>query len=275
MSECFSEYFIKSGEFLPKELFPEDEIKKGRSAYEVLRVVDGIPMFLESHIARLVNSVGLINKKMLLNEKEIRENISDLIRKESKVNGNIKIVFNYGEHKYNYFFYFLKHAYPTDIMYKEGVDTILYHGERENPNAKVMNAAFREKVENAIKEKGVYEAILVDREGFITEGSKSNIFMIYDNKVITSPLEAVLPGVTRGTIISIIKEANIPFSEEKYHYSDLDKLQGLFISGTSPKVLPVRRVDNYNYNSSNNTIINEIMDLFNVKTQKYIELDRK
>ena len=57
--------------------------------------------------------------------------------------------------------------------------------EKENPNAKVINQGFREQVNQVIKDKKVYEAILVDRNGHITE-SKSNIFMVYENKVITS-----------------------------------------------------------------------------------------
>ena len=59
--------------------------------------------------------------------------------------------------------------------------------------------------------------------------------MVYDNKVVTSPVELVLPGITREIIISVIKEAGIDFSEEKFHYKNMDKLQGLFISGTSPR----------------------------------------
>ena len=82
----------------------------------------------------------------------------------------------------------------------------LYFGERENPNAKIINLSFREKVNKKIREKNAYEAILVDRKGYITEGSKSNIFMIKDNMLLTSPVKAVLPGVTRGEIIDIAEE---------------------------------------------------------------------
>lgn len=265
MSECFSKHFLKNGETLYNEVFKDEEIKKGKSVYEVIRIIDGVPLFLQEHMNRFVNSTGLIGKEMLVGKKEIEKNIAKLIDAEGRSNGNIKIVFNYGLENDNWYMYFLKHSYPTEEMYELGVDTILFHGERENPNAKVMNLSFREKVDEAIKSKGAYEAILVDRNGHITEGSKSNIFMVYDNKVITSPAELVLPGVTRGIIISVIKEAGIEFSEESFHYKNIDKLQGLFISGTSPKVLPIRSVDDYSFNSSSNEIIRTIKSLYDRK----------
>ena len=270
MSECFSKYFIKNGEFLPQTKFQEEAIKSGKSVYEVIRVIKGIPMFLEKHMARLANSTALVHEKMLLTEKEVDSNIYKLIEKEAVGEGNIKIVFNYEDNKASYYFYFLKHSYPTAQMYLEGVDTILYHGERQNPNAKVINSDFRKNVEKAIAEKNAFEAILVDREGYITEGSRSNIFMVYNGKVVTSPADAVLPGVTRDNIISVIKEAAIPFSEEKFCYQHIDKLDGLFISGTSPKVLPIKSVDSYNFDSANNETIIRIMNLFNKKIESYI-----
>lgn len=275
MSECFSEYFIKNGEFLPKVEFKDGDIKSGKSVYEVLRVTKGVPMFLERHLARLSNSIALVQKEMLLTDEEIRDNIYKLIEKEEVSEGNIKLVFNYGKKQSDYYFYFLKHSYPTAQMYSEGVDTILYHGERENPNAKVINADFRKNVEEAIVEKSAYEAILVDRDGYITEGSKSNIFLVYNGKVITSPADAVLPGVTRNNIISLITAAGIPFSEERFHYKNLCKLDGLFISGTSPKVLPIRAVDDNNFDSANNNIIKVLMSLFDEKVESYIAQSTK
>ena len=72
------------------------------------------------------------------------------------------------------------HSYPSKEYYKKGVKVILYYGERENPNLKVVSTAFRAKVAEKMKEANAHEALLVDRHGFITEGSKSNFFGIKD-----------------------------------------------------------------------------------------------
>ncbi|OFI06524.1 branched-chain-amino-acid aminotransferase [Clostridium acetireducens DSM 10703] len=276
MYECFRDYFIENGEVREKEQFNMDILKKGKALYEVLRVIDGAPLFLKEHIQRLKNSADIVNLKLWVSEKQIEEQIFNLIKINNVKDGNVKIVFNYIKQvekfsKNNYAIYFLKHNYPEKQQYEKGVPTILYHGERENPNAKVINIDFRAAVNEEIKKCNVYEAILVDRQGYITEGSRSNIFMIEGKNVITSPVEAVLPGITREFIIRVCKSLGYTVKEMKFHYNDIKKLQGLFISGTSPKVLPINKVDNMEFKSAENPVIKSIMAGFDKAIQEDIK----
>ncbi|MBD5639842.1 aminotransferase class IV [Clostridium botulinum] len=270
--ECFNEFFIENEKIKERDSFEESFLKEGKSLYEVIRIIDGAPLFLKSHLERFYNSAKLEGLNLWLDEEEIKENINRLIEINKVSIGNIKLVFNFNKGKNNNFLcYFLKHNYPEDIEYKRGVKAILYHGERENPNAKVINMDFRKIVGEKIKEEKAYEAILVDRNGYITEGSKSNIFMIKDGKVITAPIEKVLPGITRQNIIDVCKNLNLKFEEEKVHYKEIYKLEGLFISGTSPKVLPIKSVDEIEFKSSDNKLILSIIEGYN----KAIEEDVK
>lgn len=164
--------------------------------YEVLRIIDGKPIFLEEHIKRMKNSFKLVNEEFKLKYDDIFKLIENTVKSENKMIGNIKITYSLNLKELKVFF--IPHSYPTDEMYRNGVKTILYFGERNNPNAKIVNDDFRSIVNAEINKHNAYEAILVDRNGFITEGSKSNIFMINGNELITSPIKAVLPGVTRG-----------------------------------------------------------------------------
>jgi len=241
---------------------------KDKTIYEVLRVIEGKPIFLETHLKRMKNSFELINEKFTCSYEEISMKIDDLIKTEKKVEGNIKIT--YGVHEKILKIFFVEHSYPCDEMYKNGVKTILYFGERENPNAKIVNENFREKVNSEIKDKDVYEAILVDKNGYITEGSKSNIFMVKDDKLLTSPTKAVLPGVTRGEIIKIAEKLGIEIKEAEYKYSDIDKLDGMFISGTSPKILPINAVNDISLNP-NNGIIRKLMIGYDNEINQYIK----
>lgn len=240
--------------------------------YEVLRVMDGKPIFLEAHLRRMENSFNLISEKFVLSYEEISERIQELIKNEKKINGNIKITYGINEKRLEVFF--IEHSYPTDEMYQNGVETILYFGERENPNAKIINDDFRQKVNEEIKKSGAYEAILIDRNGYITEGSRSNIFMVKDNKILTSPTKAVLPGVTRGEIVKIAKDLGLEVEEIEYRYSDINQLNGMFISGTSPKVLPIRKVNNIILDPNNN-LIKKIMHKYNEEIALYIKENEK
>lgn len=236
--------------------------------YEVLRVIDGKPIFLEAHIKRMKNSFKLVGQEFPLKFEEIRAKIRELVKKENKTIGNIKITYGLNSRELKIFF--IPHSYPTDEMYEKGVKTIFYFGERSNPNAKIVNDDFRNKVNEEISRNNAYEAILVDRNGFITEGSKSNIFMVKGNELITSPAKAVLPGVTRGEIIELAHNIGVSVREEEYSYADIDKLDGMFISGTSPKVLPINSVGEIKLNPKND-VIKKLLDEYNSAMKKYIE----
>lgn len=240
---------------------------KERVIYEVLRVIDGKPLFLENHLARMENSFKLINEEFTLKFEEISAKIKELIKHEEKNIGNIKITYKINEKKLDIFF--IDHFYPTEDMYENGVKTILYFGERENPNAKIVNDDFREKVNKEIKENCAFEAILIDRNGFITEGSKSNIFMVKDNKLLTSETKAVLPGVTRGEIIELAKKNGIEVEEVEYSYKNINELDGMFISGTSPKILPINSVGDIKINVKNEIIL-KLMKAYNDEVDLYI-----
>lgn len=271
MSEAVNKFYIENVGVKESDKFVDNLTKEGKSVYEVIRIIKGVPLFFEEHMSRFENSCSLEKKEMLLKVKEIKENIYKLIEVNGISEGNVKIVFNYRDNENKALFYFIKHSYPTESMYLEGVKTILYFGERTNPNAKVINATFKASVENKIKENDAYEAILVDNQGFITEGSRSNIFMVKGESIVTSPLEMVLPGVTRGIIIDLIRKCGISFREEKISYKEVKGLQGLFISGTSPQVLPISKVDNNVFKSSENLLVKRIMDEYSNRVKEYID----
>lgn len=269
MDKCISTYFLYGDEIKICEEFKDYNIGTGKSLYEVIRISDGIPIFLIEHLQRLESSAKIMKYSLRITTDEIINRILKLINMNNVQEGNLKLVINYNsDFNERFLAYFIPHDYPSKEEYAEGVKTITYHGERTNPNAKVINSVFREKVNAQIKSKDVYEAILVNNEGFITEGSRSNIFMVIDSKVVTSKVENVLPGITRQFIIKACKSLNIEFEEKNIHERDIETLTGLFISGTSPKVLPIRSVDDFLFNSSRNTIINLIMKEFQDQINK-------
>lgn len=257
MIEAINEYYIDNCKLREVEEWREEG--EGKLIYEVIRIINGKPLFYKEHYDRMINSFKLNNYKNDITYDELLNDINNLVISNNKTLGNIKIIFNTKSNEFKIFF--IKHSYPTDEMYKEGVKTILYFGERENPNAKVINNSFREAVNKEIKKNDVHEAILVDRNGYITEGSRSNIFLIKDSNVYTSKVEAVLPGVTRTEIIKVAKENGINIIEENIRYTDLEKFDVLFISGTSPNILPIRRVNELEFDVEN-YLLRKLMNLF-------------
>jgi len=273
MEESIGKVYIKNTIIQGKDSFKGDITTSGKSLYEVIRVIKGIPLFLEGHIERLYNSAVIIEKNIWLNKNEIETSIYKLIKESNITEGNVKLIFNYNNVN-NFYAYFIPHNYPSEGEYKEGVEVIFYHGERENPNAKVIAADFRNRVQMEITANGVYEAILVNNKGYITEGSKSNIFLVKDNAVYTSLKKDVLPGITREIIIDLCNRNHIIFKEESIKYTDISSFQGLFISGTSPKILPISCIlnseGNIKIDSTNNSLIQKLIKIYDENLEEYI-----
>lgn len=266
MIEAIKKIYIKNGIARPISTFAQDE--KGKVIYEVVRISKGKPLFYEKHYQRFINSIKLSNSDFVVNQQWLRKNIQKLTDENKLLSENIKITYNLESR--DLLVFVINHKYPTLKLYSEGVDTILYFGERQNPNAKVMDNEFREDVNKEIKLREAYEAILVNRNGLVTEGSKSNIFMIKDDILYTSKLENVLNGVTRTEIISVAQENNIEVIEIDINYLELPSFDAMFISGTSPNILPIKTVDEHEYNTKN-IVLREIMKHFKVKIKEYIE----
>ena len=99
-----------------------------------------------------------------------------------------------------------------------------------------------------IRSFGVYETVLVNDRKEITEGSRSNIFFIDPmDRVITPPLKDVLPGITRKYVIGICQSEAIEVIERPVVLNELNRFISCFISGTSPKVLPVWQLDSFQF----------------------------
>ncbi len=273
MSECVSEYFVFNGVLEENTNFDEKVKFDGITLYEVIRVIDEVPLFLEEHLTRLENSAKLSGAQLLYNNIDIKKQIELLIKANKVREGNIKIVFNYNISTI-FCAYFIKHKYPTDEMYSKGVGTILFHSERNNPNVKYVNADFRKTVDAKIISENVFEAILVDNSGYITEGSKSNIFMVKGNNLYTAPLKDVLPGVTRGRVLNIAKKLEIDTFEKNINVTDLFEMDALFITGTSPKVLPINEVDGHKFDSIKNPVIIKIIIEYDNLVQEYVNLSK-
>jgi len=193
-------------------LFDIDYVFRGDSLYEVFRIIDGIPLFWEDHITRLFHTSEITGRDIWYKDSEIRSFIDELIRRNEVEEGTMKLVFNYQKKETiterNFLIYFVEPLYPSTRQYQEGVHGILFQASRVNPTAKVINQNLRIAVYKQLIEKGAYEALLVNNEGLITEGSRSNIFMIKEGMVFTAPDTIVLPGIARKKVIDTCRLEN-------------------------------------------------------------------
>jgi len=272
MPDCTQKLFLANGELFPIAEFDHFFCPGPDYIYEVFRVIEGIPLFIEDHIERFFQTTSLAGASAAVDKLTLFNNIQTLIKANEVNEGNIKIAIAPGKSgKENLLIYFTPHQYPAPEQFSRGVVVRLLEAERHNPNAKVMDVALRSETDKIKQSEEVYEILLVDRNGFITEGSRSNVFFIQGSTVITPPLEMVLPGVTRKHIIALCLNNGINLKEESVHFSDVPAFDALFLSGTSRKVLPIRQVDKTSY-PVNNQLMMQVSALFNAHVAGYIRL---
>ncbi len=234
--------------------------------YEVIRVINSKVLFLSDHIDRLRDSL-IFYKRVSLNMNEIYNSIFNIIHFAEDKSFNIKIEIDIETLKYT--FTKVKGKYPSNRMYKSGVDVNTYKHTRENPNIKVETNELKVLTDKFKKKKRAYELLYVD-DSKVYECTSSNIFFIKGNKVYTPSVEDVLSGVTRMKVIDICNELGYEVIEGDLYLNDINKMSACFITGTSKGVLPVRKINLRKYNPRNK-MLRKIMDSFKILVEEDME----
>lgn len=261
-------FFIQDKELLPVEQYVANS---GIEIYEVIRVINGVPLFLEDHLKRFYHSSWLLHLQIPLNEAEVHSSLIQLIKSNEIKEGNIR--FSYCFRPCGRFqAFYIPHFYPTAEMVISGVNCGLYQALRHDPNVKTVQAGIRQGADKLMAENGWYEVLLVNEDGRISEGSRSNVFFVKDGALITAPDEEILPGITRKKVIELAIQNGIPVKYESINSAALSEVESVFLTGTSPKVLPVRRVGDLLFRIDH-PLVQKLIEDYNDLIERYIAQD--
>lgn len=250
-----------------------DWIITDHSVYEVIRIINGIPLFLEDHFNRLQKSMKIQGISFRMAYQEFRQNIAQLVSLNRKPEGNIKFEYSITENEPRWVFTFIPYSYPTPEDYRNGVKTGFLYAERENPNAKVVQNTIRASANQLIAAQKLYEVMFVDRAGLITEGSRSNVFFVKGEVFYTASTSLVLEGITRQKVLVCLAELNFPIIEEAIRADEISRVDAVFLTGTSPKVLPVQSIGNQIF-STQATPVKLLMERYNNLIDQYLQNEK-
>ena len=236
--------------------------------YEVVRVIDGSPVFLPEHLERFWKAMEQTGIPMIHSERDLQKGFFDVIHRNNINIGNLRLQaeLHTGTAKIGV----IPHRYPTSSDYQNGVVVDLVRLQRDNPNIKSWNIKIRKFSDDYIRKNNVFEVILMSDKGFLREGSRSNIFGFQKGILKTPPLEHVLPGITRQKIIEIADNLNIPLVEEPIHKEEIYSFQSFFLTGTSPGILPIQSINNIQFNCKSSTC-DAIRNSFEEEVQRSIK----
>ena len=234
----------------------------GDAVYEVILYNNGIFYDYEGHITRLFNSLKLINIKFHLSKEQLKIIIKNLF-KLNRVNfGSIYIQVSRGVADRNHSYFELKtKPVLTMIVSKKkndisdhikGVKAITMFDNRwSRPDIKTTQLLPNVLAKTYANEKNAYEGIFIDHEGYITEGSSSNIWIINDNnEILTREIDGkILSGITRKTVTQFARKNNFRLLEKKFTKDELLDSKEVFLTSASSFVTPIIEIDNIKINN--------------------------
>ncbi len=225
-------------------------VLRGYGVFDFMITYNRRPFRLEEHVTRFENSAAGIGLQLNHTHQEICDIVVEAIRSNPHHNeSNIRILYTGGisldsvTPRGNGILMVMvtpRHELP-DWWYTDGAAIALVEMERFIPSAKstaYLNAVY---AQQQARKTGAIEAVYVDREQRVLEGTTTNIYGIKGNELITPP-DGILPGVTRGVVLELAEgllDVNLRHIDRK----ELAQMDEIFISASNKEIVPVIRVD--------------------------------
>ncbi|MBX6394397.1 MAG: branched-chain-amino-acid transaminase [Alicyclobacillaceae bacterium] len=252
-----------NGEFVPPEravvsVFDHGFLY-GDGIFEGIRAYGGNIFRLRQHIVRLYESAKSILLQIPLTMEEMEQAVAETVRRNHLKDAYIRLVVSRGPGDLGLDPRNCKgpniviiadqiKLYPAEF-YEQGMRVVTVPTRRNNPDAlnpKIKSLNYLNNVLTKIEaaRAGALEALMLNQDGYVCEGSGDNVFIVKNGKVITPPTYlGALEGITRNAIIEICEKEGIPVAEQPFTRHDVYVADECFLTGTAAEVVPVVEVD--------------------------------
>lgn len=250
--------------------------------YEVFAVINKKIVDYDDHLNRLFRSLKEISLVTPIAKDAYLVHIRNLVRKNYITNGIIYLQVSRGVASRD--FKFPINTKPSIVItakrismenyyekFKRGIKVKITEDLRwKRVDIKTLNLLPPVLAKQEAIESGCDEAWMTDADGYITEGSSSNAWILIKNKLITTPTSSsILKGITRTTLIRSLKNKNIQLIEKKFNKKDIKKSSEAFITSATQFVMPVIKIDN---NKIGNGRVGKFAQIFREAYMEAIQL---
>jgi branched-chain amino acid aminotransferase len=231
----------------------------GDGIFEGIRLYNGNIFKCKEHLDRLYDSAKSIMLNIPISQAEMEQVLVETIRKNELANGYIRLVVSRGpgdlgldprrSPKANIIIIVEQLSIYPEEAYINGLKTVSVSTRRNvpdalNPKIKSLNYLNNILVKIQANLAGVGEAIMLNSQGYVAEGSSDNIFIIKRGIVYTPPCYCgALEGITRAAIMEICEKVGYKVKEEPFTLHDVYVADEVFFTGTAAEVIAVREVD--------------------------------
>ncbi len=245
-------YYV-DGQFVraSEAVIPVDDlaIMRGYGVFDLLRTLNGKPLFLKEHIQRLETSARRIGIALPWSQPELIDIVLDTLHRNAFQESNIRIVVTGGSSpdfitpQGNPRLLVLVTRAPRlpESWYTQGVKIITFCSERNIPGAKSIDYVAATIALKQARDQAAIEAVYVDRNGHVLEGTTSNIFALIGGELVT-PGSGILSGITRQAVLGLATKI-LPVDVRDLNLDELKAADEVFITGTNKMIVPVVQVD--------------------------------
>ncbi len=230
----------------------------GYGLFETMRSYNGHVFYLDRHIARLVNSAGVLGIREALEPQKLETGVLRTLKANGLDDARIRLTVTAGEGsrglalpvsgKLTIIITVEELVLPSPEMYAKGLRTSVVSIRRNNrsPLCCMKTLGYLENLlaHAEAVDAGSDEAILLNVDGEVAECSASNIFIVEDGEIITPPIKAgILPGITRRVVIDLASSLGIKVAEEAVTVERLLNAEEVFITNSVIEIMPIASVD--------------------------------
>lgn len=225
-------------------------VLRGYGVFDFLRTYNNSPFHLEEHLDRLERSARLIGLSLPFAKSDIAELVVEGIKLSGHKEKKIRIVvtgglspdgITPGEGSQLLLMITAVTPLPPEWL-TEGAKVITSHVDRFMPGSKSINYIPAILCQKDAAAQQAIEAIYVDKDGYLLEGTTSNLFGFIDNTLITPQAERILPGITRKVVLELAQE-NFSIVEREVHRDEIRLLDEAFITSSVREIVPVTAMD--------------------------------
>ena len=231
----------------------------GDGVWEGIRLHKGHLIHLDGHLNRLYSGAEAIAMDIDISRQDMTSAIMETLEKnEMESNVHIRLIVSRGIKKTPYQHPKVTIGRPTVVIipeYKKASETVKENGitlatvktlrDNRTQDPRINSLSKHNCIAACIEadKLGVDEGLMLDPHGFVSTCNSTNFFIVRDGQVWTSTGEYCLNGVTRGSIIRLCKEYDVPVFEKNFILNDVHTAGEVFVTGTFAGVIPVNSVD--------------------------------
>ncbi|HPM61374.1 MAG TPA: branched-chain-amino-acid transaminase [Methanoregulaceae archaeon] len=250
------------GKYLPKEeahisVFDHGFLY-GDGVFEGIRAYNGRVFRLQEHLDRLYDSARTIDLKVPVSKEEMSGIILEVLRRNKLSNGYIRPLVTRGVGDLgldprkcpiaSVIVIAVEWGAMYGDLYEKGLKAITVSVRRNPaealpPNVKSLNYLNNILGKIEANYKGGDEAIFFDTNGYMSEGSGDNIFVVKNGVIFTPPTLNNLRGITRAVVLEIAKSHGLTLMEQNLGYYDMYSADEVFVTGTAAEVAPIVLID--------------------------------